>query len=71
MHIVLLFSFYENRYWASLCAKKSSKHGILNLYLKSRVVIELEYMSVLTLQCITVVKTFWVLMKILGFKYSA
>lgn len=66
MHIVLLLRFYENRCWASVCAKKGSKHSILDLFLKSGVVIELEYMSVFTLQCTIVVKTFWELVKILG-----
>lgn len=47
--------------------KESSKHSILNLCLKSEVVIELEYVCVLTLQCTIVVKAFWVLVKILGF----
>lgn len=64
MHIMLLLRFYKSR---CVCAKKGSKHSILNLFLKSGVVIELDYMSVFTLQCTIVVKTFWELVKILGF----
>lgn len=55
----------------SVPKKTISKDSILNLCLKSRVVIELEYMSLLTLQHTIVVKTFLVFVKILGLKYSA
>lgn len=68
MHVVLLRRFCDNGCWAFICAKKeSSKHSILSLCLKSGVVIELEYVCVLTLQCAVAVKAFWVLVKILGF----